>query len=113
MDHRLHEGDRIMPREEGEARADHWLAQDMAGLLGQIPPPAPPPAPCPDPGCDLPCHPLDPKNDVASWLSASRPGRKLHFIRPRAARINMGIFAVQHLRIYPDWLNSMQLENNA
>ena len=26
MDHRLHEGDRIMPSEEGEARADHRLA---------------------------------------------------------------------------------------
>jgi hypothetical protein len=85
----------------------------MPVLLGQIPARAQPAARCHDHGCDLPCHPLDPKNDVASWLSASRPGRKLHFIRPRAAHSKMGIFAVQHLRICPDWLNSMQLENNA
>src|SRR5215467_15476135 len=79
MDHRLHEGDRIMPSEEGEARPDHRLAKDMPVLLGQIPARAQPAARCHDHGCDLPCHSLDPKNDVGSWLSASRLDRKLAF----------------------------------
>jgi hypothetical protein len=63
MDHRLHEGDRIMPSEEGEARPDHRLAEDMPVLLGQIPARAQPAARCHDHGCDLPCHRFDPKND--------------------------------------------------
>jgi hypothetical protein len=47
-------------------------------------------------------------------FSASQPSRKLAF-RPAGAQllIKMGIFAVQHLHICRDWLNSMQPGNNA
>src|ERR1700730_14923422 len=44
MDHRLHEGDRVMPSEEGEARADHRLSDANLGFLGHIPAPSPRPA---------------------------------------------------------------------
>jgi hypothetical protein len=47
-------------------------------------------------------------------FSASPPSRKLAFGESRPAAFDqMGIFAVQHLRICRDWLNSMQPGNDA
>ena len=47
-------------------------------------------------------------------FSASPPSRKLAFGGAgRPLLIKWGFFAVQHLRIWRDWLNSMQPGNNA
>jgi hypothetical protein len=56
----------------------------------------------------------DPKNDAGHGFSVLPKARKPEFTPEYLdALITTGIFAVQHLRLWPVWLNSMQLEKDA
>jgi hypothetical protein len=56
----------------------------------------------------------DPKSDAGHGFSVLPGAGKPEFVGTPAGALNTtGIFAVQHLRMGPVWLNSMQLEKAA
>ena len=68
VDDRLDRRDSAVPRQRGQARPDHRLAQNEPVLLGQIAASSEPAACCHYDGCDFDCHVRNPKPHVAPWL---------------------------------------------
>ena len=68
VDDWLDRRDSAVPRQRGQARPDHRLAQNEPVLLGQIAASSEPAACCHYDGCDFDCHVRNPKPHVAPWL---------------------------------------------
>src|SRR5262245_631856 len=108
MDDGLHQRNAGVTGERGKAWPDDGLAEDLPVLLGQPPAGAQPAARCDNDGCDASDHALPVEGGSRHGLARRGCAANLHIAPPMHSRSDWGSFALQHLRIRPDWLNSMQ-----
>jgi hypothetical protein len=109
MDHRLHQGNARVLGQSGKAGPDDGLAQQFPVLLGRIATSAQSAPRCHDDGCDLSGHvSCHAKVVLRHGFSASWVCRKARAPSCSRTLIQVGIFALQHLRTRRLWLNSMQ-----
>jgi hypothetical protein len=97
MDDRLHQRNAGVTGQRSKARPNDGLAENLPVLLGQIPAGAQPAARCDNDGCNASDHVLPVEDDVASWLSVSRPRRKPAYRASRPLSIRVRIFCTAAL----------------
>jgi hypothetical protein len=113
VDDRLDRGDAPMPRQGRKARPDYRLAQNAPVLLGHVASGPEPATGSDDNSGDLHCH-VRQSQKHTMWRHGFIPSRaggkpRFCFALPDLFPAR-DFFAVQHLRIGRDWLNSMQSE---